>query len=101
MFRTLLTSFAENLEKPCRASITCFWNNYKHLWSYLLPKQNFKYLEKYGKQLWLIYDRLELQLHSYRYIRGVGCESHDRAALSRRNMPRQKYIFPFPIHKEV
>ena len=25
MFRTLLTSFARNWEKPSRATITCFW----------------------------------------------------------------------------
>ena len=31
----------------------------------------------------------------------VGYESHDRAALPRRNLPRQKYIFPFAKHLEV
>ena len=28
----------------------------------------------------------------------VGYEIHDRAALPRQNLPRQKYIFPFPKH---
>ena len=31
----------------------------------------------------------------------VGYESHDRAVLPRRNLPRQKYIFPFAKHLEV
>ena len=32
----------------------------------------------------------------------VGYESHDHAALPRRNsLPRQKYIFPFAKHLEV